>query len=86
MEEVISRLSGIQKEGLTEREFYSKVVEVLDGVKENDLTPENFERLKSTLLSIGCKDVDVWTREQKEKGAPEIDTYEFGGVCNGVKL
>lgn len=84
MEEVISRLSGIQKEGLTEREFYSKVVETLDGVKENDLTPENFERLKSTLLSIGCKDVDVWTREQKEKGAPEIDTYEFGGVCNGV--
>lgn len=84
MESVISKLSEIKKEGLSEREFYSKVVETLDGVKENDLTPDNFERLKSTLLSIGCKDVDAWTREQKENGAPEVDTYEFGGVCKGV--
>ena len=85
MEEVISKLSGIQKEGLTEREFYSKVLEVIDGIKENDLTSENFERLKSTLLGIGCKDVDEWTKEQKEKGAPEIDTYDFDGVYKAVK-
>ena len=84
MESVISKLSEIKKDGLSEREFYSKVLEALDGLKENDLTPENFERLKSTLLSIGCKDVDEWVKEQRENGAPEIDTYEFGGACKGV--
>lgn len=84
MEKIISRLSGIQKEGLTEREFYFKVIEVLDELKDVELTSENCDKLKSTLLNIGCKRTEDWVAEQKAKGAPDVDTFEFGRIVVGI--
>lgn len=64
--EYISKLQEINKDELTERKFYEKIIEQL--IQSEKLTPETHELLKETLIKIGFKRQDDWKKEKEEQG------------------
>lgn len=73
--EYILKLQEINKDELTEREFYEKIIEQL--LQSEKLTPETHELLKETLTKIGYKRQDEWKKEKEEQGE-KIDEITIG--------
>lgn len=83
MEEYISKLNQINKQELSEREFYEKVLEVIAEMRHVTLTPETAEQLKSTLEKIGCMRYPEWEKEMERKGEEVVDYGMGEGIDRG---
>ena len=81
----IKKLSEINKDKLTEREFYENVLQIIKDAKESkiSLTEEEAELLKDTLLSIGCKKYSDWKAEKDAKGEMVVEGNIGEGIENG---
>ena len=82
MNEVIDKLKSINREGLTEREFYTQVLSILDNVNTYSLKSEDRKEIGTVLRELGCITVDDWRKEQSLSGKP-VD--EYFDVYKGVK-
>lgn len=90
IEEIVNRLKSINKDELTERQFFQEVMSVINDMKENDLTEENFEIFSTTLKEIGCVDYNSWLSERRSHNinvkkqiiSKEIDI----GAISGAEL
>lgn len=82
MNEVIDKLKSINREGLTEREFYTQVLSILDNVNTYSLKSEDRKEIGTALRDLGCITVDEWRKEQSLSGKP-VD--EYFDVYKGVK-
>ena len=67
MNEVIDKLKSINREGLTEREFYTQVLSILDNVNTYSLKSEDRKEIGIALRNLGCITVDEWRKEQSLK-------------------
>lgn len=74
-EECIAELQGLDKDELSEREFYEKVLEVLQKIPEINLKTAGV--LRDTLRDIGCKKYSEWENEKKQKGKEIEETPEY---------
>lgn len=79
MEEYISKLKEIKKDELSEREFYERVLTILDNIDgEKRLTEEEHLALKTALLDIGCQRTSDWKIAKQNNGV-EIPVYRGEG-------
>lgn len=86
MEEYISRLKAINKDEMSEREFYEKVLTVLDSIDgEKRLSVEEHSALKAALLEIGCRRTEEWKQEKRDAGVMlPYFRGEGEGIDNGI--
>lgn len=77
MENVIKKLKAINKEELSEREFYEEVLTALNEMSGVKVNPQAAGELKQTLSNIGCKSYDEWKQEKEEAGE-EIEDVAIG--------
>lgn len=82
MREVIDRLKSINREGLSEREFYAELLTILDTVDTSSLKNEDRKAIGETLRGLGCKTSDEWRREQALSGK---SVGEYFDVYKGIK-
>lgn len=79
MRKYIKKLSEIKKSELGEREFYEKVLTVLEQTKKVRFTPRKAEKLKQALLEIGCESLEEWKDKKEKNGETFSDpTIEEG--------
>ena len=82
MNAVIDRLKSINRNELTDREFYAQVLSILDSVNTYSLKSEERKEIGAVLKELGCITADEWRKEQSLNGKP---TDEYFDVYKGVK-
>ena len=82
MNAVIDRLKSINRDELTDREFYTQVLSILDSVNTYSLKSEERKEIGAVLKELGCITADEWRKEQSLNGKP---TDEYFDVYKGVK-
>ena len=82
-EQIVDRLNEIEKEKLTDRQFFYEVLCVINEIKNTELAEEDFTKISQTLNEIGCVDFETWKKEKLTKGitAPKVPMQE--GIENG---
>ena len=83
IDDYIEELRKIKKKNLSERDFYEKVLSVIAKMEQVSLTPESAEKLKQTLLEIGCVDFKTWKEEKQRKGIIVEDEIIGEGMAKG---
>lgn len=83
IKEIVDRLSNINKEDLSEREFFQEVLSVIEDIKDFDLTEENFEEFSLTLRKIGCIDYISWKEDKLKSGYPMPEKRIETGIKQG---
>lgn len=79
MQEIVGRLNDINKDELSERQFFQAVLSVIKDMKDFELTEKDFEQLSSTMKQIGCVDYNTWKKEKEDLGFPmELKRNELG--------
>ena len=71
MEIIIDRLKEIDKDQLTEREFFYDVLNVIRDMNSLTFKAENFDEFSKTLEEIGCTDYNRWMIEKEKLGFKE---------------
>lgn len=89
-QEIVDRLSEINKDELNERQFFQEVLSVIKDMKDFDLTEESFEEISKTLREIGCVDYKSWIEEKEKLGfkmtlKPNEQGIEEGLLATGEK-
>ena len=80
MEEFISRIQQINKDELSEREFYERVLDIIKEMENVSITPKTAEQLKETLQKIGCMRYDEWKAQKDEKGETVVENNMGKGI------
>jgi len=64
MNQIIERLSAIDKSKLSEREFFHQILSAINDIHNTNFTKIEYQSLVHTLKRIGCVDYETW-KEQK---------------------
>lgn len=84
IEEIVNRLKEIDKKQLSEREFFQKVLSVINDINYDDFNEKNFEVIFATLKEIGCVDYKTWKASKLEKGEKISEENIGAGIDNGA--
>lgn len=68
IKEAVEKLKGIKKDELSEREFYTEVVRVINRMGARILTKKEFKEISKALKNIGCVDYETYVSQKEEKG------------------
>lgn len=90
-QEIVDRLSEINKDELNERQFFQEVLSVIKDMKDFDLTEESFAEISKTLREIGCVDYKTWLEEKSKVEAklrlPSVENgSRDGSLAVGARL
>jgi len=83
-QEIVERLIEINKDELSERQFFQEILSVIKDMKDFDLTEESFAEISKTLREIGCVDYETWMEEKEKIGFPMTLKPNDQGIEEGL--